>query len=136
MSISAKEIAESYKGFKVKAVTQKNDCITLYEFKPEWDEETETYQPIEGRVYIFFDMEITEFIGKEAKDCIYVLEEPEKWIGRLCWLWDEDDVEDRRVSVGVLKGITSGGKYLDSYHTASWSHCRPVKPDEVQFVEE
>ena len=53
-----------------------------------------------------------------------------KWIGYLCWFWDDDyDLK----TVGVLEDITT---IEEEFHYAKkdtctvWKHCEPIKPDD------
>lgn len=55
--------------------------------------------------------------------------EQRKWIGKLCWFWD--DVYGLKTA-GVLEDITT---IEEEFHYAKkdtctvWKHCKPVKPD-------
>lgn len=56
--------------------------------------------------------------------------EQRKWIGYLCWFWD--DKYDLKTA-GVLEDITT---IEEEFHYAKkdtctvWKHCEPVKPDD------
>lgn len=142
MSISAKLIAESYKGFKVKAVTKDyDDTIVVYDDKPSFVKGEWRCNPEYVHAQSLGKLEITEFIGKEAKDCIYVVEETpdyEKWFGKLCWFSDTKFV-DGNTHIGVLRMYEpdSDFPFIEKQDTGfSWVFCRPVRRDEVQFVED
>lgn len=55
--------------------------------------------------------------------------EQRKWIGKLCWFWDEDRKD---AFCDVLGCVDENSKYpyvnLDCYD--GYKHCEPVKPDD------
>lgn len=55
-----------------------------------------------------------------------------KWIGCLCLFKNLS----QKGHVGILKNIDDfSKKYVDEYGF-NWTYCRPVKRDEIQFVED
>lgn len=57
-----------------------------------------------------------------------------KWIGCLCWFWD---LEPKYNSLGVLKKIyTNCSLPYEQSDGACYSNCRPVRRDEIKFVED
>ena len=57
-----------------------------------------------------------------------------KWIGCLCWLWDGDN---NKKSIGILESIDNESQcpYMNRC-CAAWKNCRPVKREEIKFVED
>ena len=55
-----------------------------------------------------------------------------QWIGKLCWFQEE---KDTMPFIGVLESIT-GDKYKCEAHLTPCKVCRPVRRDEVKFVED
>lgn len=59
-----------------------------------------------------------------------------KWIGCLCWFWGD---EKERAVLGELAKIYGPG-YLyykkNNATTVGYEHCRPVRRDEIKFVED
>lgn len=138
MSISCKDIVDSFKNFKVKAITKSafdkvcvwDTCKVEYSHC-EWDR---TNVLEDGKTYTLGKLEITEFVGKKPEECIYIVEEPvdySKWVGKLCWFWD---VFEENKMIGILS-FESNEKFKDE-HGIGFQNCRPVKPDEVKFVKE
>ena len=56
-----------------------------------------------------------------------------QWIGKLCWFWDKDE---SRPSMGILGLITPSCVYLENKTNEYYLYCRPVRRDEVGFVED
>lgn len=55
-----------------------------------------------------------------------------QWIGKLCWFQEE---KDTMPFIGVLESIT-GDKYKCEAHLTPCKVCRPVRRDEIKFVED
>lgn len=57
-----------------------------------------------------------------------------EWIGCLCWFWD---AKEECAVIGVLQKIFgSSCRYYRKQDTAvGYEHCRPVRRDEIKFVE-
>lgn len=57
-----------------------------------------------------------------------------QWIGKLCWFWDGDL---KYKSLGVLKK-TDMDYYApyEEFGGACYRNCRPVRRDEIKFVED
>lgn len=57
-----------------------------------------------------------------------------KWIGCLCWFWDNDKEEKY---IGILKNIDPerSTPYIKN-NGFGWTNCRPVKRNEIKFVED
>lgn len=55
--------------------------------------------------------------------------EQRKWIGKLCWFWNENTKENKKYK--VLNEIIQGDhyKYYDC-DCIGWEHCEPVNPDD------
>ena len=54
-------------------------------------------------------------------------EEQRKWIGKLCWIWDDDD--DERTFAKLTEIIEDDDDRPFKCFTR-WKHCEPVKPDD------
>ena len=70
---------------------------------------------------------------RDKKEIIRPVDES-KWLGCLCWFWDGDL---KYKSLGFLKKIDR--EYFGPYEEvggACYSNCRPVRRDEVKFVED
>lgn len=67
--------------------------------------------------------------GNFAKNAQDTFAEQRKWIGKLCWFWDEDRKD---AFCDVLGYIDKDSKYpyvnVDCY--SGYKHCEPVKPDD------
>lgn len=141
MSISCKDLIESFKLFDVKAVTMDaNGLVTL------WSNSEVQYTDycwklklgISGRYMLFGKLEVTEFMNKQPEECLCTVEEPEEyaeWIGKLCWFWN-DDREQKDISILNEVEINDSILPFGNYHDCWYQHCRPVKTDEVEFVKE
>ena len=55
-----------------------------------------------------------------------------QWFGKLCWFQEE---KDTMPFIGVLESIT-GDKYKCEAHLTPCKVCRPVRRDEIKFVED
>lgn len=55
--------------------------------------------------------------------------EQRKWIGKLCWFWD--DVPEEKI-IDVLSHIDTNGAYpyVMCDHQVHYGNCKPVKPDD------
>jgi hypothetical protein len=55
--------------------------------------------------------------------------EQRKWIGKLCWFWDEDRKD---AFYDVLRYVDENSKcpYINIGCYAGYKHCEPVKPDD------
>ena len=53
--------------------------------------------------------------------------EQRKWIGKLCWVWDDDECER---SFAKLNEIIEDEDDRPFKCFARWKHCEPVKPDD------
>lgn len=59
-----------------------------------------------------------------------------KWIGRLCWFWT---YEEDSPGLGHLKAISDKSldyKYIKKETNIGYKNCRPVRRDEIKFVED
>lgn len=56
-----------------------------------------------------------------------------KWIGCLCWFWDDN--EQPRIAVMKRIGADTAYKYITT-DGACYLNCRPVRRDEIKFVED
>ena len=56
-----------------------------------------------------------------------------KWVGGLCWFWDNDDVNKK---VGELAEISNSVFKFRMKNGGIWRNCIPVRPDEIKFVKE
>lgn len=52
--------------------------------------------------------------------------EQRKWIGKLCWVWDEDG--DERTFAKLNEIIEDDDRPFKCF--TRWKHCEPVKPDD------
>ena len=54
--------------------------------------------------------------------------EQRKWIGKLCWFWDDDKKDG---SYGILGYIKEGWKrcYVQKGHYFAYEHCEPASED-------
>lgn len=60
-----------------------------------------------------------------------------QWIGKLCWFWGTDMTKDKEI--GILQKIekySNNQKLYRSSESGLWGNCRPVRRDEVQFVDD
>lgn len=140
MSISCKDIAESFKSFKVKAITQgSKGAVSVWNTsKVEytycvWDLAKEAKSL--GKEYLIGHFEITEFVGKDARDCLYVVKDDTDYsslIGTLCVFWNDD--EDSLLD--VLVSVTDNNLRFKSKQGSVWDHCRPLKFDEIKAIKE
>lgn len=55
-----------------------------------------------------------------------------QWIGKLCWFQEE---KNTMPFIGVLESI-NGNEYKCEAHLTPCKVCRPVRRDEVQFVDD
>ena len=83
-----------------------DDCWDYTHIKIDWRDKTEITRPVDET----------------------------EWIGCLCWFWDGNPEEKY---LGVLKKIDRD--YYGPYEEVSgkyYKNCRPVRRDEVKFVED
>lgn len=66
--------------------------------------------------------------SQSAKIAQDAFAEQRKWIGKLCWFWDDDKKDG---SYDVLGYIKEGWEhcYVRKGHYFAYKHCEPVKPD-------
>lgn len=134
MSISCRDLASSFKEFKVKAIVkQPNGMIILSSSdKIEYLYGGWSYTAFAGMCIGKFEIE--EFIGKKPEECIYIVKDYNKLKGKICWFWD--DFEWNKF-IAFLDEIDFNKPYpFKNSKGACFKNCRPVKPDEVEFVEE
>lgn len=53
--------------------------------------------------------------------------EQRKWIGKLCWFWDN---QEEYKFVGILGEISDNGTYFQKGGIVSYLNCEPIKPDD------
>lgn len=83
-------------------------------------------------------IEVEEFKDAEWTECCLELEpDYSKWCGCLCYFWD-DDVGEKTPAIGILEATNLKEKHcmFKLQNGAIWYHCRPVRRDEVEFVED
>lgn len=56
-----------------------------------------------------------------------------EWVGCLCWVWDK--YEQPRIAVMKRIGADASYKYITTAGYC-YEYCRPVRRDEVKFVED
>ena len=56
-----------------------------------------------------------------------------QWIGKLCWFWTDNE---KSATIGILGRKTPGGNYQEEKTNEYYPYCRPVRRDEVGFVED
>ena len=56
-----------------------------------------------------------------------------QWIGKLCWFWTDNE---KSATIGILGRKTPGGNYQEGKTNECYPYCRPVRRDEVGFVED
>ena len=56
-----------------------------------------------------------------------------QWIGKLCWFWTDNE---KLATIGILGRKTPGGNYQERTTNECYPYCRPVRRDEVKFVED
>lgn len=74
-------------------------------------------------------------------DCCEELEpDYDDCIGKLCWFWDDDEEGERgkiNQRIGILGGLNDESyaeyHFYDKTSNDSFSHCKPIKPEEVGF---
>lgn len=96
------------------------------------NEQIEFYNKDRGYIYSCAHIRVN---WRDKKEITRPVDEY-KWIGRLSWFTDYDGGE----YIGVLHAIRNGD---DSYPYVckngilrSFKHCRPVRRDEIKFVED
>lgn len=52
----------------------------------------------------------------------------------LCWFWN--DIGERSEIIGMLSEVKNGKMYRFNDYKYSYTHCRPVRRDEVTFYED
>lgn len=60
-----------------------------------------------------------------------------QWIGKLCWFWGTDMTKEKEI--GILQKTekySNNQKLYRSSENGLWCNCRPVRRDEVKFVED
>lgn len=143
MSISCKDLIESFKDFKVKAITMDANGLVIL-----WDTSEVKYTSyhwklkmgVSGRSMLLGDFEVTEFMNKASHACLYIAEEADefnKWIGRVCWFWTRYTGEDK--ALGILEAVSvdnKGNQLFKDLNCGEYYHCRPAKLHEVKFVKE
>lgn len=139
MSISCKDIVESFKNFKVKAITQNsNGAVSVWSTsKVEytyWHWDLAKKAEGSGKGYLIGQFEITEFVGKDARRCLYVVKggtDYSSLIGTLCVFWNDDGGS----LIDVLMCVTDNLSFK-SKQGSVWDHCRPLKYDEIKAIKE
>lgn len=66
------------------------------------------------------------FAQPEVKD---KFAEQRKWIGKLCWFWD-DEYDKKMVGTCDKIWTTEEYPYKRKESNTTWKHCEPVKPDD------
>lgn len=93
------------------------------------------YKPVNGKCDGFWDNKgLCSRFNIKDEQMKQIAES--KWIGRLCWFWDEPN-EDNKI-IGILDYIDHEAFYCyhANQHDELWyKYCRPVLPNEVKFVE-
>ena len=56
-----------------------------------------------------------------------------QWIGKLCWFWMDNE---KLATIGILGRKTPGGNYQEGKTNECYPYCRPLRHDEVKFVED
>ena len=56
-----------------------------------------------------------------------------QWIGKLCWFWVDNE---ESATIGLLGRKTPGGNYQEGTTNKCYPYCRPVRRDEIKFVED
>lgn len=69
---------------------------------------------------------------KETDEELKLEEEYNKWIGHICFLWNDKE-EDGQYR--ILKRIC-GAYFYSDYWAVPFKHCRPARRDEIKFYEE
>lgn len=135
-TISAEQLLESQTFTKEKLiylVKDKDGAIVGCRTKPK---PNNTFWEGANR-FCFGHIAITDFQGKDWMECIYKAKPSEEdWVGTLCFFADSafglDDQRIREISVLSIIDKESKQPYL-SVENDWWAHCRPVRPDEVEF---
>lgn len=82
---------------------------------------------------ILYISELVAFNWRDKKEITRPVDES-KWIGCLCWFWD---VDPEQKILGFLKKIdTLYGRPYQEMNGLFHQQCRPVRRDEVKFVED
>lgn len=75
------------------------------------------------------NLEHLKKIGQGFKNLQDPYAEQRKWIGKLCWFWDENP-EDKIVDGLSHIDISNKHPYVMCDHQVHYKHCEPVKPND------
>lgn len=134
MKIAAKEIQKAIDPKARWIAKDENGTVSWFDDKPricgkEWG--------IIGFNGLLGKIEVSEFEGKDWTECCLELDpDYSKWCGCLCYFWDD---EGDNFIIGILEGVYENQRDNGSFKYQNgrlFRHCRPVRRDEVEFVED
>lgn len=59
-----------------------------------------------------------------------------EWIGCLCWFWDDKKERPILGELDSIYGVSCRYHRKNNAITVGYEHCRPVRRDEIKFVED
>lgn len=147
MSIKCIDIINSFKEFKVRAITKSDDGYIII-----WNTKNIKYSKEEGiwdycsekpkyAHHILGVFDIEEFINKNPEECIFTHDwdiNYDKLIGYVCWFWDRNG---EKKELGILESHFIDHKYSQErsfrmLNGCLYNNCIPVAKDELKFYEE
>lgn len=133
----AQKVLKNFKTFKANWIAKDIDGnIYVYNNKPYKNERDCFWEETGDKsCYAEIPFDIKEFKDKHWEECLIEREHDySDWIGKLCWFW-EFGTSDK--VLGVLGGYKKGDvfPFHNGNNTCPYTHCAPVRKDEVEFVE-
>lgn len=127
-------LSEFRKGAKIRRKAWSDDFyIYLYQGEIYWSDEA-----VDKDVKVTTAQALIPILTSQDDDWEFY-QEPIDWDyiikhKCLCWFWDEDE---NGIIVDTLTRIKKEGSYpYKSSCKVEWSHCRPVRRDEITFYED
>lgn len=59
-----------------------------------------------------------------------------EWVGCLCWFWDDKEEGAILGELDSIYGVSCRYHRKNNVITVGYDHCRPVRRDEIKFVED
>lgn len=139
--ISVKELQKCIDSRAKWIARNKDGTVKWFAFKPY--SEGYTWECNMGLIGTLGVIDVEEFKDISWDKC-YIELEPEldygKWIGCLCWFWNDEVEKEDNKEMGTLLYIKNEDEidadYMFVYDNGDARHCRPVRRDEVTFAEE
>lgn len=106
-----------------------NGTISIFAERPECRFSVWASHP---KLQTFGRIKLAEFENKDWQECIYEVPKKvdyTKWIGKLCWFWDEEF--NTKNIVGFLTRVDLESQRPFCVNNCDyWEHCEPVRPDD------